>query len=43
MSPCGQNNFTSAASFQAVRGKAITASQPDALQLKQNHFVKHPG
>jgi hypothetical protein len=43
LSPCGRNDFTSSASLQAARGKASTASQPDALQMMQTRFVKNPG
>jgi len=43
MSPCGQNDFTSSSSFQAVRGKATTALQPGAFQLKQKSFREISG
>ena len=42
ISPFGRKDFTSSASLRAVRSKVTTASQPDALQLKQNPFVKYP-
>lgn len=43
LSPFGRTGFTPSASLQSLRGKASTASGPDALQLKQNRFVKSPG
>ncbi len=43
VSPFRRNDFTSSASLQAVRSKAATASQPDALQTSQARFVKYPG
>ncbi len=43
LSPFGRTGFTPSASLQTLRGKASTASGTDALQLKQNRFVKYPG
>ena len=42
-SPFRRNDFISSASLQAVRSKAATASQPDALQTGQTRFVKYAG
>ena len=43
MSPFGRKAFTSSASLRATRSKVNMASQPDALQLKQNHFREISG
>ena len=42
-SPSGRNDVSASAAFQADRSKATTASQPEALQMRQSRFVKYPG